>query len=305
MKILVAICTYNRAHLLQQTLEQLTRLQAPQVQDWRLVVIDNNSRDATPEVVRRFTDRLPLDYRFEPRQGLSNARNAAVDHATAWGADYIVWTDDDVVVDADWLAAYVVAFRQYPLAAAFGGRIDPWFEVKAPAWLTAAWTDVRTCYGARDCGPDVVALDPRRDLMPYGANFAIRMDQQVLERFDPNLGVVGNKRLAGEETTVIQNILARGFAGYWLPQVRLRHFVEEERMTLRFVWAYNAGAGHSRRMQSADPSGLRLRLWYLRSGIFGLAKSVWFWPFDRARAVRAILQAAQGLGYAGVVRSSF
>lgn len=124
MKVLVAICTYNRATLLEQTLERFTAIRQPAPDTWRMVVIDNNSRDATPEVVRRFAERLPLDYRFEPKQGLSNARNAAVDYAAAWGADYIVWTDDDVIVEDTWLTAYLDAFRTYPAAAVayFGER---------------------------------------------------------------------------------------------------------------------------------------------------------------------------------------
>jgi hypothetical protein len=36
---------------------------------------------------------------------------------------YICWTDDDVEVDPEWLAAYWAAFQRHPQAAVFGGRI--------------------------------------------------------------------------------------------------------------------------------------------------------------------------------------
>jgi len=58
----------------------------------------------------------PADCRCGPRsseRGFARARNRAVDFAEG---DYVVWTDDDVVVDRGWLAAYVEAFRRRPEA---------------------------------------------------------------------------------------------------------------------------------------------------------------------------------------------
>jgi GT2 family glycosyltransferase len=49
--------------------------------------------------------------------------------------DYIVWADDDVVVDAGWLTAYVEAFRRWLDAAVFGGRITPRYEAPVEKWV--------------------------------------------------------------------------------------------------------------------------------------------------------------------------
>ena len=97
-----------------------------------VVVVNNNCEDHTDEVIRAFVDRLPIRREFEPERGHSRARNRGVD--TAKG-DYIVWTDDDVVVDPGWLAAYSRAFRRWPEAALFGGPIIPKFEPPSPKWL--------------------------------------------------------------------------------------------------------------------------------------------------------------------------
>ncbi len=59
MKVTVAICTWNRASLLQRTLESLEKLKIPGDVGWRLIVVNNNSTDHTVEVVESFRNRLP------------------------------------------------------------------------------------------------------------------------------------------------------------------------------------------------------------------------------------------------------
>ena len=93
MHITIAICTWNRCKLLGQTLEQMTRLEIPPHVQWELLIVNNNSTDATSAMVASFSRRLPIRERFEPRPGLSHARNRAL---TESQGDYILWTDDDV-----------------------------------------------------------------------------------------------------------------------------------------------------------------------------------------------------------------
>src|SRR6266852_3488848 len=132
MQITIAICTWNRADLLRQTLEGMTRLLIPPEIDWELVVVNNNSTDATATVISEAANRLPIHGRFEPRQGKSHALNLAASEARG---EYIVWTDDDVLVDQHWLAEYVAAFQRWPDASFFGGPIEPWLAAPSPVWL--------------------------------------------------------------------------------------------------------------------------------------------------------------------------
>jgi glycosyltransferase involved in cell wall biosynthesis len=110
----------------------MRQLRIPANVDWELLVVNNNCTDDTDAVIARHQDALPLRRLFEPEQGLSNARNSAV--AVAKG-DYILWTDDDVLVSSNWLVEYANAFRSWPDAAFFGGPIEPWFSTEPPAWL--------------------------------------------------------------------------------------------------------------------------------------------------------------------------
>ena len=82
MLISVAICTWNHAKLLDQTLAEMHRLCIPDSIEWELIVVNNNCSDETDEVIARHSDKLPIRRLFEPKQGLSNSRNCALASAT-------------------------------------------------------------------------------------------------------------------------------------------------------------------------------------------------------------------------------
>ena len=81
MIVTVAICTWNRAKLLDQTLTEMRKLRIPPGIEWELLVVNNHCTDETDAVIARHRGALPIQRLFEPRQGLSNARNCAVSTA--------------------------------------------------------------------------------------------------------------------------------------------------------------------------------------------------------------------------------
>lgn len=124
VSVSIAIWTWNRAKLLDQTLAAMRNLVGPPGVTWELLVVNNNCTDETDSVLVQDAARLPLQRLFEPTPGRSHARNTAVAHAQG---DLMLWTDDDVPVDPQWLAAYVEAAKKVPDAAFFGVRIAPGF----------------------------------------------------------------------------------------------------------------------------------------------------------------------------------
>jgi len=235
--ITVAICTWNRAHLLRQTLEQMTRLAAlPAGVSWELIVVDNACTDHTADVLDSFMGRLPLRRAFEAKPGLSNARNAAI--AEARGG-HIVWTDDDVLVDSEWLAAYARAFARYPDVAFFGGPIAAWFDAPPAPWLTAALPSVGAAFAVREFDAHDEAITAM--FVPFGANMAFRTSVLRTTGFDPRLGRHRVGMLGGEETALIGHLLARGEMGRWVPGAAIRHYIPPERQTIRYLRRYYGG----------------------------------------------------------------
>jgi len=260
MDVSVVICTWNRARSLDRTLTALHRLRIPDACQWELLVVDNNCTDATGAVLERHAGVLPLVQLTERRPGLSHARNAALREVKG---RYVLWTDDDVVVDEGWLAAYVAAFRRWPAASVFGGRILPAFEVPPPTWLAQNLDWLGNCYALRDFGDAERILGPKEN--PFGANMAFSAEALGSEPFDPALGRREGLLRGGEETAVINRLRSAGAEVVWVPASRLRHALPAERLTLAYIREYHRGQGLTRpRVAPRAFDALRRWLHWLR-----------------------------------------
>src|SRR5215471_3107466 len=100
MKYSIIIPTYNRAAELAHTLRSISGISTSG--SWELIVVDNNSRDDTFNVVSAAQTWFPvsLHYVFEKEQGRCAALNAGIRESSG---EIIVTTDDDVRVETDWL----------------------------------------------------------------------------------------------------------------------------------------------------------------------------------------------------------
>jgi GT2 family glycosyltransferase len=224
LPISVIVCTFNRSALLERAL--LAFREQPRVAGAELLVIDNNSSDDTPAVVRRCAESLrpilPVRLIHEPAQGLSRARNAGI--AAANGA-ILAFLDDDAVAEPGWLTAIAAAFADDPDLAAAGGPVVPEFETPRPAWLAR---ELEGYYSILDLG-HAPMLFPRH-MSPFGANMAIRRGALGTIRFSETLGRIGTRLLSGEEGEVFARIRANGGKIAYVPAMRVRHSVGRERL---------------------------------------------------------------------------
>jgi glycosyltransferase involved in cell wall biosynthesis len=266
MFITVAICTFNRAESLRRALNSLTETRVPNDLDWEIVIVNNNSTDQTDHVVDEYIGHLPVRREFEPRPGKSNALNRAIDVAKG---QYIIWIDDDVVVDAGWLTAYAEAFRRWPAAAVFGGRIRPRYEAPVAKWVTESEAVLGGPYAIRDFGDRVYPLSVAdEDHYPYGANWAIRAKEQRAFRYDPELGPVAGRYRTHEEMDVIHQVLGSGATGHWLPKAMVEHCIGRDRQTPRYIAAYYEAWGETLAFRNATATvagpfwfGIPRRIW--------------------------------------------
>lgn len=256
MLISVAICTWNRAQSLRVALSSLTRLSVPAEACWELVVVDNNSTDDTTSVVEEYRDALPARYVFEPRQGLSYARNRAVQEASG---DLIIFTDDDVRVDPRWLAEYASAAHRFPEAAFVGGTIALRFPCTPPRWLRNNLSRFNTAYACRSLDPETMVIRRREDL-PFGANMGFRRSVFAATGFSPSLGRVGTDLMSGEETEFMERLLARGDTGVWIGSAIVEHIIPKERLTKEYVYNYFYFQGRGQvRMNRFDPTAMTVK----------------------------------------------
>jgi glycosyltransferase involved in cell wall biosynthesis len=265
MFITVAICTLNRAESLRRTLDSLVEMRVPSDLSWEIVIV-HTSTDHTDDVISEYVGRLPVRREFEPRPGKSNAQNRAIDLAKG---DYILWTDDDVLVDAGWLTAYVEAFRRWPEAAVFGGRITPRYEAPVAKWVMESEAVLVGPYAIRDFGDHVHPLSADdEDHFPYGANWAIRALEQRAFRYDPELGPAPNRWRTCEESDVIHRVLGSGATGYWIPEAMVEHCVGRNRQTVRYIAGYYESLGETVAFRTAAATAAP-PFW------FGIPRRIW------------------------------
>ncbi len=232
----VIVCTYNRCDSLAKTIECLAMQQVPESIRWEIIIVDNNSSDKTKEAVTAAKSNIAnLKYEFEKQQGLSHARNHGIDCATG---DILLFTDDDVCPEPDWIYTILKGFEEYNCDAC-GGYITPNWETPPPHWLTerfygflAVKTDNRPPY----------QIQKETDY-PFGANMAIK--RSVIEHvgnFDTNRGRKGNVLAGGEDDEMFRKIITAGYRAMYFNMARVCHRVESFRVEKNYFrrWRYQS-----------------------------------------------------------------
>jgi glycosyltransferase involved in cell wall biosynthesis len=105
----VAISTWNRAHLVGRAIRSAL---AQTVEDIEVLVVDDGSTDATPDVLAGFDDSRVRRVRHERNHGISRTRNTAIRLARG---EWMAFLDDD----NEWMPDYLE--RQLAFAASRPG----------------------------------------------------------------------------------------------------------------------------------------------------------------------------------------
>lgn len=228
--ISVLVATSNRADQLRRTLEAFTCLRTDDLRV-EFVIADNSSDDVTRAIADSFSTRLHLRYLYEPRPSKNHALNRAIDTGidgsddSAGLGDIVVFTDDDVTPDTDWLIAVREASARWPSHDLFGGRtLIEWPEATHPAWADAAWVQA-FAFSRHHLGDEEMAYPPRR--FPFGTNMWVR--RAVFERgarFDESIGPRPERRIMGSETTFLKRLADAGNEIIYDPASRVTHRIQ-------------------------------------------------------------------------------
>lgn len=111
IRVSIVIPTYNRADLLQETLESALAQNYP---DLEIIVSDNASTDGTQELMARYADEPRIRYhRNATNLGMvGNWRQAVREHVT--GDFFIILSDDDYFEDSDYISKAVGLIHRCP-----------------------------------------------------------------------------------------------------------------------------------------------------------------------------------------------
>ena len=247
MTFSVVIATYNRAVDLRATLDSLAGLRPRG--DWEVIVVDNNSTDATRQAVESAAARFPapLRYVFEREQGRSPALNAGI--RLARGA-IIVTTDDDVRVEPEWLDRAAEGLERLHCDYV-GGRVLPIWGGKPPLWLPNRGGKQWAVIALLDYGPHPLEFGAR---VPLGVNMAFR--REAFDRaglLDPNTGRRAGTLLGQEVREWCMRARAAGLRGFYVPELAVRHIIPASRLRKAYFrrWFYWRGISRAMLYETA------------------------------------------------------
>jgi glycosyltransferase involved in cell wall biosynthesis len=257
-EVSVVVATFNRAELLGPLFAGL-RAQTLAVDRFEVVIVDDGSTDATPEVLAREAERGGLDLRVirhEENGGLAPARQRGWREARA---EILAFTDDDCEPAPEWLERGLAAARENP-GRIVQGRTLP---RRADLERMAPWRRPFTRSLAIP-GPD-----------PHVQTANVLYPREVLERVG-GLDVEGFARYAGDDADLAWRAIGAGAEVVFEPAA----LVEHAYLYLGPIGKLRYAAGWDFKVYALHP-GLR-RAYFTRR---------WFWKGSHYFLVRALVGA--------------
>jgi glycosyltransferase involved in cell wall biosynthesis len=265
----VVIGTRDRPDLLGECLASVSRARSPRDE---IIVVDSASAD--PRTVASVAAQGGASLVRSARPGSARARNLGASQARG---EILAFTDDDALVEPEWLDALEARFADPSVAAVVG----PVFEIGAPEGT------LLFAYSHFDAAREVVRFDRTGDgwfrrlrlgAIGSGANLAVR--RSVFERLGPFRESLGcGAPISGDENYFLLTLVAGGNGVVSDPAVRVRHppqSVERLRELARCQLAYALYVGLTRPELRQDWLALaasKLRFGRRRGGHGGAAQA--------------------------------
>lgn len=247
MRFSIIIPTFNRRSSLKNTLESLLNLNySPE--NYEIIVVDNGSIDNTRQMVEAIVKSNisgRIRYYYEPVPGLLSARHKGAFESRG---NILVYVDDDIEADPNWLAAIAEAFGDTETHLV-GGKSLPKYESPPPNWLEAFWYrdgSLSQCFylSLIDFGDQLTQIDP---LYVWGLNFSIRKETLFkVGGFNPECVPKDLQRYQGDgDTGLAWKIKAAGYKIVYQPQALVYHVVPNERLSIDYFVERMFSAGVS------------------------------------------------------------
>ena len=270
MKLSIIVPAYNRARTIGMTLMSLVRQDLP-ADAYEIIVVDNNSKDATADVVRKVQTESPvlIRYHLERRQGVHYARNWAAVHARG---DILYYTDDDMLADPGMLRELLKLFAMDETLGTASGRVLPKWEVSPPTWVLAFCQNGLLSLQLR---PEELIISAD-DMGVYSCHQAIRRNV-LLECGGFNPENTGGEWVGDGETGLCLRIRARGYKFGYTAKAITYHLIPPERMTQTYLNRRFMNQGYADTytwFRAERPSPERLRREHLVAACRAAAEAV-------------------------------
>jgi glycosyltransferase involved in cell wall biosynthesis len=240
--VTVAIPTYNSATRIPQLIEALCHQVNLEKIRWEIIIIDNNSRDNTAQIIKDYQQNwqqnYPLEYYFEERQGPAFARGRAIQEAKG---TYVAFLDDDNIPASDWIAAAYDFAIHHPQGGAFSGQIHGEFEVNPPE----NFKKIAPFLAIREHGPKAFLFDPDNLRLPPSAGLVVR--KQAWRDAVPDTPLLaGSQKEAlarGEDYEVLLYLHKAGWEIWYNPAMHINHQIPQWRLERDYLLSLARACG--------------------------------------------------------------
>lgn len=256
-----------------RTLDRLRDLAIPPSTEFELLVVDNASSDDTRAVVLDFAAGAHFRTRYvlETVKGLSQARNRGLGESSG---ELILFTDDDCLVDENWISNAVSLFSG-DMVKVVGGRVD---------------------LHNRDHLPHSIKESPVAETLSscslvlgfiHGANMAF--GREVVRRigvFDVRFGA-GTGLQSAEDSEYVYRACRNGIPVLYDPSLRVSHDHGRSGAGDHFAimrgYSVGLGAVLMKYAVKGDFGLVRTAYWDLKSALRGWRadRRQWRWPLSR------------------------
>jgi glycosyltransferase involved in cell wall biosynthesis len=237
----LVIATYNGARTLPKTLASINKLEIPADCQFNVIIIDNNSKDATSKLLDEYRCEHTLIKLHQPKQGKNSALNLIFEKDISLG-QLLIFSDDDVIFPNDFIKMYHQLTISQPEINIFGGAVIPHWPSEVPSGLLEG-IDAVVAFAITpaEAGYQTGLIEP---VKLHGPNMAIKRHvfTQYM-KFNENIGPNGGNYMMGSESELLYRLREAGYNAYYQHDLKVEHIIRPEQLSQNWIAgrAYKAG----------------------------------------------------------------
>lgn len=226
MDISLIICTKDRSDYIKTVLECATS-QTLSKELYEILVIDQSDDNQTKNIAEEF-ERVSY-YKIAP-EGLSNSRNKSIDLSNG---KILVYVDDDVEFEQDYLDNILVFFNNSPLQPDFcGGKTHLKLLTEKPEWIKEQFLGI---LAYSDYGNEPKIYDNHPKHVPYGCNMAVKRDALIKAGgFPAEIYYINNCLTENEDVLLANKLRSLGGHVVYNPDMLVYHRIPASRLTYTY-----------------------------------------------------------------------
>ncbi len=245
MDFTVVVPTYNGQNRIGLILDKLQQQEFTQHIAWEILIIDNNSKDNTAQIIKNYQkiwqQAYQLIYFHEEKQGAAFARQRGIQEANS---PLVGFLDDDNIPDANWVESAYNFAQKYPQAGALASLVRGKFEVQTPP----NFERIKPFLALTDRGSQPLLYNPALKYLPPSAGLVVRK-KAWLESVPKKCiltGRVEGSMLISEDLEVLGYIQSKGWEIWYNPAMKITHTIPADHLTREYLIPFMGGIGLSR-----------------------------------------------------------